>query len=325
MDFLHRFCYSALTCPGQPQNHFRTVPPKKGGCSFESLFEEEEVIREIGDDIPIPYPGKVEAPTSREELSLILKEFKKVTANIDDGFANRQVVLKNGNSCFKKDEKWGLKSEEGKILLKPQFDYIFSDTLVGGFLGYTNGKCNYYDEKGKPLLRENYYHISPLDRNAFVVRTLEGVGLIVNGEMVVEPDKETIQRLTSGNTIYYKIKSARKGEYLLLNDFQTEVPFPAWETAWFSGEDYIVFRNNILDLKNKEPLSAKRIMFLNCSMRIKKWLPSKDPETAKFTLSISRETSSPNRFLPTSANFLKTVLPWRPSAILARDDTSFSD
>lgn len=256
--FFILFFISPLHAQDQPKNIYELFGLKKGGCSFESLFEESEMVSEIGDGTPIPYPGKVEAPTSREELSLILKEFKKVTANIDDGFDNRQIALKNGTACFKQEEKWGLKNAEGKILLKPQFDYIFSDTLVGGFSGYINGKCNYYDETGKPLLRENYYHISPLDRNTFVVRTLEGVGLILNGKMVVEADKETIQRLTGGNTVYYKIKSALKGEYLLLNDFQTEVPFPAWETAWFSGEDYLVYRNNIFDFKNKRALVCEK-------------------------------------------------------------------
>lgn len=246
-----------VTAFGQedPKDIYELFDLKKGGCGLEVLSE-PILIEEVAEDYPIGFQQKEREDFSLEEIRSWLSGLSEKEYTIDQG--PEKIKLANGNTLFLKNQKWGLKNEKGKTIIKPVFDQVYRDTIAGSFSGYTKAQCNYYDEQGIPLLAESYYHIQAVGQTAFVVRSAKGYGLIVDGKEIIAPNMGGIKKEISNDRIYYKVNPPNKGDYILLDDLETEIPMPFWDKAHFIGEDHVKMTNNLVNLKSAKCLICEK-------------------------------------------------------------------
>ncbi len=248
------FVISTVSAQDNPKDIYQLFQLTKGGCPLEKALPKRLLAEEVPDDFPVGFEEKKEDTISKEELKALFTDFKKAVKNIAPDHSNQTKKLYNGNLCFLKKDKWGIRDPSGQVILNPQFDYVLPDTTAGGFSGYIDGQCKYYNASGQPVIDESFYHISPLDHASFIVRGVNGFGLWKDGELLIEAENKSIRRGISNGEYYYKIHSTKKGAYLLLSDLKTELPFPALYEPHLAGNDYLVYWDNILDLKNKRAL-----------------------------------------------------------------------
>ena len=81
-----------------------------------------------------------------------------------------------------------MRKSGGKQVIKPRFDGIIAKPEQKGFVGYQNGRCNYYTEQGKAKLPKDYIHVEPLGQGTFIVMTPKGYGLLgEKGQELIPP------------------------------------------------------------------------------------------------------------------------------------------
>ena len=188
---------------------------------MKNLDTSQKVYAEIG-----LYPESIpEAPknqlSTQEEVAEIFKDFKKELQKNKVTFSEPIKKLKGGGQCFSKNGKWGLRSSDGKELIKPQFDFIVADKNHSGFMGYQNGKCKYYDGKtGEVLVSKAFYAIQYLTEKAYKIQSAKGYGIYANGEIVLEPKHKFIRKEKSGDRIFFVIAD----NFILLEDMKTMLP-----------------------------------------------------------------------------------------------------
>ena len=73
---------------------------------------------------------------------------------------DEMTMFENGLSRFRSDNKWGLINEKGIVILKPEFETVFSFGIQGfndGLISVEKGgKYGYYSEKGDLIIEHNF-------------------------------------------------------------------------------------------------------------------------------------------------------------------------
>lgn len=253
------FFFISLGAQNLPATIYELYGLKKGGCDYDKT--EERMVEEVAEmeaypPPPPPPPGTMVGTPL--EIKQAFSDFRTLASKVANPVTFKDKKLNNGNICFNENGKWGLKNKSGEVILSPQFDHIFPDTTAKGFSGYIGAFCNYYSPQGKKIVANDYYHIQPLDKTSFIVRSTNGYGLIINGEIKLEANNQMIQRAKSGTDIYYKVRTGAMNEFVLKDDLKTRIPIGFWDTPTFVGENHVLFWNNILDIKNKRKLICEQ-------------------------------------------------------------------
>ncbi|MGH1434653.1 MAG: WG repeat-containing protein [Lewinella sp.] len=227
------------------------------GCSLvteQTLSGEEEwLMEEVPDDwifeeeeatAPVQYPPAAEAIAK-------LKAYVETQKRSDENFLEARLVWRDGLVFFLKNGKWGLRKSNGKQLIKPRFDAIIAKPEQKGFVGYVEGRCNYYFEKGKAYLREDYLHVQPLGQDAFIVMTPEGFGLLgEQGQELLPPVQLGITPLREG-TPFLKVRYEDEKYYWLnlLNGQKVYFQNSYYGLNFFGDRYVIVDEQHLVDLQ----------------------------------------------------------------------------
>lgn len=88
-------------------------------------------------------------------------------------------------TSFKSGDKYGLKDNNGNILLSPKYDFI-SDFKEGYAKMYLNNKCGLIDQKGKEIVPAKYIDIEDLNSRLVAIRSGTKWGLVdkMGGEIL---------------------------------------------------------------------------------------------------------------------------------------------
>lgn len=246
---------SMIIAQTAPKNIYELFGLKAGGCGLEVL-KDPILLEEVPEDITMDFERKKSDELSKEQIENLFISLKNPIFFVQA--EPLEIKLANGNTLFSQNKQWGLKNQQGKIILIPQFDLVFPDTIAGSFSGYMDAKCNYYDKTGAKVFSRDYYHIEAIDKSSFIVREAEGYGLFIKGEEILPAKMRNIRKESSNDRIYYKIHSEEKGEYILLDDLITEIPFPFWDKAQLIGQKYLKMTNNLVNLESKKCLICEK-------------------------------------------------------------------
>jgi hypothetical protein len=227
------------------------------GCSLvteQTLSGEEEwLMEEVPDDwifeeeeatAPVQYPPAVEAIAK-------LKAYVETQKRSDEDFLEARLAWRDGLVFFLKNGKWGLRKSGGKQLIKPRFDAIIAKPEQKGFVGYVDGRCNYYFEKGKAYLPEDYLHVQPLEQDVFIVMTPEGFGLLgEQGQELLPPVQLGITPLREG-TPFLKVRYEDEKHYWLnlLNGQKVYFQNSYYGLNFFGDRYVIVDEQHLVDLQ----------------------------------------------------------------------------
>lgn len=237
---------------------------KSGTCGFmdDSGKFIEERMEEMGDMlVESPFDATGAGPMTgktplkpEDEFNNLFSGFQQAASGLP-AYVPENKVLNNGNICFYENGKWGLKDSSGKVIVKTKFDYVFPDTINGGFVAFTGATCNYYDgATGKKLLSEDFYWIDPVDKNVFIVRSPKGYGLVKDGKTVTEPSMQSIRRESNGYETYFRLVDKQNNTFILRDDFKTQIPFASGQNPRFAGKEFVFANNNIFNLKTGKKL-----------------------------------------------------------------------
>ncbi|KAA3623120.1 MAG: hypothetical protein DWQ02_25075 [Bacteroidetes bacterium] len=246
---------STIIAQTTSRNIYELFGLKAGGCGLE-ILENPIQIQEVPEDMPMDFAQKKSEDLSNEQIENLFTSLRQ--SNILVKEPSRIIELKNGNTLFSQNKKWGLKNGEGTTLIIPSFDMVIQDTILGSFSGYKEAKCNYYDKSGKKVLSKDFYHIEAVGKSSFIVREASGYGLIINGKEILSATMKNIKKEANNGRSYYKIHSEEKGEYILLDDLTTEIFFPFWDKAQFIGQKYLKMTNNLINLETKKCLICEK-------------------------------------------------------------------
>lgn len=227
------------------------------GCSLvteQTLSGEEEwLMEEVPDDwifeekeatAPVQYPPAVEAIAK-------LKAYVETQKRSDEDFLEARLAWRDDLVFFLENGKWGLRKSSGKQLIKPRFDAIIANPEHKGVVGYQDGRCNYYFEKGKAYLSKDYLHIQPLQQDAFIVMTQEGYGLLgEKGQELIPPVQLGITPLRKG-TPFLKVRYEDEKYYWLnvLNGQKTYFQNSYYGLNFFGDRYVIVDEQYLIDLQ----------------------------------------------------------------------------
>lgn len=266
LNLLLFFIFSQVLCYGQQtyKTVFEKLNINADGCDFKVEIPklDKSEFKEIKTSAFRAQDNLVLKPSNSEKLQkllpdsiqTILKNYKKVIP-AKFTFYNR-VELDNGNLLLRENNLWNLKDTDGKPLSSLSFEYIIPDTFAIGFVGYKNGRANYYDGKnGKPLLDENYFHIAITGAREFIVQGIHGYGLIKDNKVILEPYFEYLTPNKLGDRVTYRFfnKKDRK-TYILLDDLKTFILQPSHTTDKYIGDQYFMKQANLFNLKTGKKL-----------------------------------------------------------------------
>ncbi len=228
------------------------------GCALvteQTLSGEEEwLFEEVPDEwvyeeaveaaAPITYPSAAEAIAT-------LKAYVGAQMSSEKGFLEGRLEWRDGLVFFLKNGKWGLRKSNGKQLIKPRFDAIIANPEHKGFVGYQDGRCNYYFEKGKAYLPNDYLHIQPLEQDAFIVVTPKGYGLLgEQGQELLPPGQLGISPIKD-NVPFLKVRYEDEKYYWLnvLNGQKTYFQSSYFGLNFFGDRYVIVDEQYLVDLQ----------------------------------------------------------------------------
>ncbi len=246
---------SAIIAQTPPKNIYELFGLKSGGCNLD-ILKDPIRIEEVPEDMPVDFARKKPKELSNEQIENLFISLRQ--SNLAVKGKPQIIKLANGNTLFSENNKWGLKKQEGLPIIPPGFDMVYADTISGGFSGYTGAKCNYFDESGNKVLPKKYYHVEAVAKSSYIVREAGGYGLIISGKEILPAKMLNIKKETNNGRTYYKIHSEEKGEYILLDDLKTEIPFPFWDNAQFIGQKFLKMTNNLINLETKKCLICEK-------------------------------------------------------------------
>lgn len=285
---LFTFFLGTMTSLAAQQTIFEVLGLDPNGCSLAEeqnpTQEEEWLVEEVPDEFiyeeeleasaPITYPSPAEAIST---LRAYVESLKKGNENFLEG----QLAWRNDLVFFLKNGKWGLRKSGGKQVIKPRFDAIITKPEQEGFVGYVDGRCNYYFENGKAYLSEDYLHIQPLEQDAFIVFTGKGFGLLgEQGQELLPPVQLGITSLKEG-TPFLKVRYEDE-KYFLFNVLNGQKTY--FHTNLYYGLNFFGDRYVIVDEQYLIDLQEGKNVF--CGEKVKIKLLDAD----RGYLSVSRES-----------------------------------
>ncbi|MEM6965089.1 MAG: WG repeat-containing protein [Bacteroidota bacterium] len=254
------FCYAQKTY----ETVFEKLNTTVGGCDFKVTFPPADPST-----LDVAKSSKfdaldhlvLEASDSENLQSLLpdsiqamLKNYRQTLPRNFDFY--HKIKLDNGNFLQRKNKQWQLKDASGKSLTSSSFDYVVLDTFALGFVGYKNGKANYYDgENGKALLGEDYFHIEITGVREFIVQGIHGLGLMKDDKIIIAPHYEyLIPHPKEGRILYSIFNKKDRKTYLLLDDLQTFILQEPKTSDQYVGDHFLLKPNNLYNLKTGKKL-----------------------------------------------------------------------
>ncbi len=248
-----------------------TIVKELSGQTKNPLTIMELFAMETNCPLPNPSPQKIQQEEVEnavmdpeyEIMPITPKKKPKDPAPVSDTrdqFNKLKSFLKNtkinyssnpfGNRSFIQNENllWELKNEKGELLETFQSISIIDSTL---FTGKKSGQpgLNLYNEKGKPILSENYSKIGPIrDANHyFYIRKDSKIGIVhKNGETSIPVKYDNIQFIKND----YWIATQGKTQGVLTSDNKTVVPFKYTKIKTWLAENGILY--SFAERKNGE-------------------------------------------------------------------------
>ncbi|QCE42298.1 hypothetical protein E9099_13100 [Psychroserpens sp. NJDZ02] len=200
-----------------------------------------------------------------EDLNVIMEKYTslfKRSNTISEQFEKKPepiVTFKNGTHSFKKDNKYGLITANGNILMPAQFNTIIQSGETG-FVAYKNQLCNYYSNDGNKILNRDYFYIKPTIKQSLIVQTEKGFGLLTKkGKVLIEPGYYQIEEVDKKDQFYYWIlKSKHSGFYLSENTKDTiHLNIPPKELNFIDSEYWYRY-GNLINIKTKKRVICNR-------------------------------------------------------------------
>ena len=116
-----------------------------------------------------------------------------------------QVAVAQSPLPIKKDGKWGAIDTNGKILIEPKYEFIgpFGKVASGEFWAYfrLDEQTGVMNEKGKEVVKPEYEQAKIYASGAVAVWQKGKVGLVVNGELAVQPEYDMVEPLVTDGTL----------------------------------------------------------------------------------------------------------------------------
>lgn len=244
--------------------------PSGRPSSFGSLDDENERLR-----------------IYKQIISNFPKHFKKTKI---DRSIKEDIILDNGAILFYQNKKWGWKDKEGKLILSPQFDFVYSDTIQKGFIAYKNGTCNYYkSNSSKPLFKNNFYDIKVIDTINFATHDGIGVGLLSKeNQLLIPHQNKRISPRQFESKHYYLIRTNTDQLYLYLekSNQRIYIKTPIYESSEieFWNDTHIVIAGLVIDLKKGTQLICEEGYRLEVVNAKNKWATFKKKRGSKTYL-----------------------------------------
>ncbi|WP_020538064.1 WG repeat-containing protein [Lewinella cohaerens] len=254
LPLLGGFLLFAMELPAQA-TIFEVFDLDPNGCTLAAAQtlsgEEEWLMEEVPDEWVFEAEEEAEAPVEYPQAAAAIAMLSTYVENADEGFLEGRLEWRDGLVFFLENGKWGLRKSNGKQAIKPRFDAIIADPEHQGFVGYEDGRCNYYFEKGKAYLKEDYLHIQPLAQDAFIVLTPKGFGLLgEQGEVLVPPVQMRISTL-KGDAPFLKVTYEDEKYYWLnlLNGQKTYFQNNYFGLNFFGDRYVIIDGQHLVDLQ----------------------------------------------------------------------------
>ena len=228
---------------------------KQGGCTYTN-FKMAPLQEEAVEDAFIRPNPPVTLPEGDTPLEAINNFFAPLRAELKDeaAYHPKPISLSKENEGFFQKGKWGVRNKSGKVLLKPQFDYIIKHKDQKGFAGYKGTKCKYYNQdNAKVIVNKEYYSIKPIDEGIYTVQSKNGIGLYANGKEIAEARYKHVMKEGNTELTYYNLGNT----LILLDDLKSTFPY-SWNGVKYIGQNIVVGGSNVYDIKNKRKLICER-------------------------------------------------------------------
>jgi hypothetical protein len=254
------FCVSGTSLLAQ-KTIYQELHLTPGGCKLSPFAGGMETMMEEGIADP-PRESMTEKGYSGPSLLSIINEsrpfFKQISLNTTA--TSPATIMSNGNVVFKENGLYGLKTNTGKIIIPPSFQYIIPDGKKG-FVGYKAAVCNYYDLNGKKYFNTDYYFIQPTTVNTFIIQTAKGFGVVdALKKTVIKPSFYKISTFSDKGLFYYKIYTTADKTFFLSQQAKDtiRVSAPYRDPTILSG-GYWMTDGGLVDIKaNKNIICEPR-------------------------------------------------------------------
>lgn len=262
LSFAIQFISLAILNAQKPtQTIYDVFEIEKGGCDMDVPVKKNNFVSPPPPDGINKLSGsapKVILPSSEEikDFERVKKQIKKSLSKFNKKHRSSKIeyrlALSNNNFFYSENDLIGIKDPKGKIILQPKFIKVIPDTIAKGFVGYTDGRCQYYTADGDVKIKKLYYYIEPLKDGYFKVRSKKGWGLWYNGKEIIAPFCQSIYYKSKQDV--WEVKRFEKTNMLYWDNFQDSI-------EWLGGgydfveKDYVNFNNRrFINLKTRQSL-----------------------------------------------------------------------
>lgn len=229
---------------------------KKSLPGQEKTFNDEELEAAVTEDSSFRPPeiAADRAYQKAEYASKVKAYFKKINIQPNIKFSN-QLLFQDNNY------KWGLKNENGKVLLKAIFDFVQAEEDWNGFIGLKGGKFNYYNAKGKPFFSKGFNFLERVNESLFLVTDQNKKGVIdVQGNSVTARVYDNLLPYEFENqTFFFAIAGDKKRDLILPDGKVIRLPAKTGSGGLIDNQ-YLLTTKNIIDLKTGKSLFCDDFM-----------------------------------------------------------------